>query len=379
MLSWSLLWPLCILNILLATRANSSNSQIRLLATRPTSIITGFYASVPRIEIRDPNDNTWEWNANTGVSHFSDQIKRCINASDSATEVKYCAKGQKVLAISGHSVVVIKHAPGDLLDKNVEFAVCLDQDPLLKNAHTAEMLPANLLAVATTGQDGNAGIRIYDMSSKTGSYRPKQNLTGIRAIHGMIWDEEKQTLWAAGNTRAANGKEGKSYGIVQGYQFNAANNMLAESKNYTMPFARQLSDEWGPPYDDWWNGPHDLVPIPSERILLIPMDRDIHALDLKTGVFNNSGQQLAAKYLPGFRPIGTRKGHHEELPRSDIKSISLNADGSAIYTQAQWKDAEAIPRQVNILSASGAHSSKYQGERMYRSRWFTDISGWPKA
>lgn len=45
---------------------------------------------------------------------------------------------------------MINHAPGESNDKAVTFAVCLEGE--LGSAHTLELLPGNLLAIATTGQ-----------------------------------------------------------------------------------------------------------------------------------------------------------------------------------------------------------------------------------
>ncbi|KAM3425841.1 hypothetical protein NHJ13734_009882 [Beauveria thailandica] len=212
---------------------------------------------------------------------------------------------------------------------------------------------------------------------------PLQKLSGVRAIHGMLWDQQGRTLWVAGNTDRADGRGGKSFGIVQGYKYDQSSKRLTRSTNYTMNSARQLDTEWqgtGTGFEKWWDGAHDLVPVPSTRILLVPMDRDICAIDLSTGQFNYSGPKLAAKYLRGFRPLGDRKGYNGEvLPRSDIKSISILPDGAALYVQAPWQASSGLGKQVNLLSSSGKHEPLYKGQTVYRSRWFLEVPGWPAA
>ena len=75
----------------------------------------------------------------------------------SATEVKYAAKGRKITAIIGYAAVVINYTPENSdLDKTLAFATCLHGET--ESAHTLELLPDDVLAVATTGQSQKAGV-----------------------------------------------------------------------------------------------------------------------------------------------------------------------------------------------------------------------------
>ncbi|PNY23385.1 WD40/YVTN repeat-like-containing domain protein [Tolypocladium capitatum] len=374
-----LIWPLWVFVLLFVDKVISIEGVLDLgAAPKSFPIITGFYDKVPKINIRQGQSEIWTWDANTGLSHVPVGLQRCIKGGVSATEVKFAARGKKIVAIIGNSAVVINHAPGAVVDKTVDFAVCLSGK--LAAAHTAELLPGNLLAVATTGQQKDAGVWVYDASKMVASPQPVQQLPGVRAIHGMLWDQQIQTLWVTGNTDAADGTGGTAYGIVQGYKYDKSSRRLTESTGYTISFARRLSSEWDGAFAKWWNGPHDLVPVPSKRILLFPMDRDIHAVDLSTGTFNHSGAKLAAEYLKGFRAVDNRIGYDgEALPRSDIKSISLHPDGGALYTQAPWRAPSGLASQVNLLSPSGVYSYFYKGQTIYRSRVFAEIPGWPTA
>lgn len=196
---------------------------------------------------------------------------------------------------------------------------------------------------------------VYDASKMVASPSPVQKFAGVRAIYGMLWDQQSQTLWAVGKTDAADGSGGEAMGIVQGYKYDQSSNKLSESKGFTMSSAERLDAEWkGQPFEKWWDGPHDLVPVPSSRTLLISTDRDLHAINLDTGEFNDSGEQLVQQHLRGFRPLGDRTADDgQTLPRSDIKSISLRQDGSVPYTQAPWMDESGLASQVNSLSPSG--------------------------
>lgn len=365
-------WVLLTLNARLPGTRSCPNTCTKNTTPLPADIIAGFYAKPAQIEIQGPNTN-WTWDAKTGTSKVPNATQKCMTNSLSATEVKYAARGSKVVAIVGDAAVVI-----NIADKMVEFALCL-QPPPLDKAHTLELLPGNLLAVATSSQGRDAGIWIYDTSKMEDRLEPKQRLSGVRAIHAALWDHESQTLWVAGTTDAADGSRDTAYGIIQGYKYHESDKNLTKSVAYTLSEATRLSAEWEE-YAAWWDGPHDLIPVPSTRTLLFSMDRDIHALDLSLGQFHNSGEDLAAKYLNGFRPLGKRRGSDGlGLPRSDIKSISLHPTSGALFTQAIWQDREALPKRVNILSLDGDCSYMYEDKTVYRSRWFVEIPGWPTA
>ncbi|KAE8336062.1 hypothetical protein BDV24DRAFT_155483 [Aspergillus arachidicola] len=373
----SQIWLLCTIVILLPNLATSAHDQ---------EIISGIYGtescSGPEIRIDDLDGNShWKWDTTTGLHNVPDQIKKCIQKGKSATEVKRAANGDKVVAIIGYSALMINHTPhNNATDKLVTFGVCLDDD--LPQAHTVEMLPGNLFAIATTSDDEHAGFWVYD-SSDMSHQTPKQKITGVKDIHGLLWDDKEKVLWAAGNTAHGSGAV-PSYASIVGYKYDEANNKLIMKAhyNYTMSCATKLSSEWGgeDTFFRYWDRPHDLVPIPNTRSLLFPMDRDIHTVNILNGEFNNYGEEIQKQYLNGFEELGNRTGDNGEyLPRSDIKSISLNPGNSTLYTQAKWRDGNAIPHQVNLLSPTGKYSSLYKGCNIYRSRWFADITGWPTA
>ncbi|KJZ76512.1 hypothetical protein HIM_04241 [Hirsutella minnesotensis 3608] len=339
----------------------------------------------PKILVHDRQGTvSWSWDYTVGLlNRVPNEPRKCIGSGISATEAKFAKNGSKIVAIIGRSAVIINYAPGSPADKMVEYAVCLEG--ILATAHTVELLPGNLLAIATSGQTADDGVWIYDGNQMSPDPRPVQTLLGVRAVHGMIWDQESQKLWVAGNTDAADGSGGTSYGIVQGYAYNEqAQPKFRESDAFKMAEAKKLASEWtgssSPEFANWWDGAHDLVPVPSKRILLVPMDVDIYSLDISTGAFNRAGDQVASEFLKGFRPVDTRIGDNQEnLPRSDIKSLNLHPDGSALYTQAPWRESSGLAKQVNLLNMSQGYSVPLSASSIYRSRWFMEIPGWQTA
>ncbi|KAF7179468.1 hypothetical protein CNMCM7691_008401 [Aspergillus felis] len=344
-------------------------------------IITGVYRDNqkfkdPMIIVHDIYGKVaWNWTVSDVRKNTPKELIECIDGR-SATEARFAAKGTKVTAIIGNAALVIDY-PG----KEVLCGVCLRGQ--LGAAHTVELLPDNLFAIADTSQNSDAGVWIYDATEQC-PRTEYQHLKGIRAIHGMIWDEHLKTLWVSGTTEAANGKGVTAYGIVQGYQYDSGKRTFNVSQNYKFPCASRLTTEWACTSEGaYWDGPHDLVPVPNERLLLVPLEKDIHAINLASGEVFDDGAELTRLYLKGFQPLGTRTGlFDDQLPRSDIKSISVRADGSALYTQAVWKETGqwfGVANQVNHLDQSGNACYFYKGRRVYRSRWFQEIPGWPTA
>lgn len=357
------------------------SSQVQL------NIVTGIYGSgdaMPQILVHDRHGNiSWSWNATMGMALVPPKLRECIQDGPNATEAKFVGTRDgtgdenAIVAIIGRAAIVIGYH-GEF-DRRVLFAVCLSG--LLANAHTVEMLPDELMAVATSGQTSNDGIYIYVWGDGVASDpRLIQTLPGVRAIHGMVWDRESQKLWAAGTTDAADGSGGIAYSVVQGYAYNYESRPASFSVSDTFKVAesRQLNEEWEGPASKWWDGAHDLVPVPNERVLLMPTDVDIYALHLDSGTFTH-GEQVVRQYLQGFRPLGERTGYDgQDLPRSDIKSVSLHVNGSVLYTQAQWMDSSALTKQVNLLDApSHNYSAFFYGKTIYRSRWISSAPGWP--
>ncbi|BDD56297.1 hypothetical protein MPDQ_002043 [Monascus purpureus] len=351
-------------------------------------IITGVYGVPALLKIHDRDGIVkWTWGRSDVTQPLPPQIKRCLysNAND-ATELKWIRNGTSVAAIYSNLVLIINHTPDNpATDKQITFAVCRENE-FLWNAHTLELLPGNRVAVATTGQRPWDGILVYDATIGNPLVDDPpilQNITGLRAIHGMIWDETEQMLWAVGTDAAADGSDNiPAYGTLQGYPFDATTGTLRKDDSIRYRYAQPYDQdtEWGQGYS-WWVGPHDLVPVPHERKFLISDDRDLRSFDLTTRQFTEEGEALTQTYLRGFEVTSNdrhgynREGQYEELPRGDLKSFSLAPDGSFLYVQSLWREFRG--NHTNMV-VNGVKQDINEGDAIYRSRWFGDIPGWPK-
>lgn len=357
-------------------------------------IITGIYKPNPEIQVINSR-HYLKWKVSVediinGQPDIKDWLKDCLRIGISATEMKWMSDGSKIAALLGNAAVVINYSPNNqTVDKKVVFGVCTDT--ILNNtSHTLEALPNNRLSIATTGQTQKDGIWLYyvnpdlQLSKLSQSPPPLQKITCHPAVHAMIWDSRTKILWAAGNDKAADCSECRSYGLLNGYQYNSTDLLEEEpAYSYRMPTATQLITEWGKGTSDgkFWDGPHDIAPVPNQRKFLISTDLDVHEFDLETQTFR-TGDAVAATYLKGFVPLGDRTGKNrtgqmETLPRSDLKSISLAGDRSVVYNQATWADGY-LSKQINILDQNNLTRIRTSGS-IYKARWFGGVPGWETA
>ncbi|KAE8158601.1 hypothetical protein BDV40DRAFT_275346 [Aspergillus tamarii] len=351
-------------------------------------IITGVYGIPPLLKVHDRTGRIkWSWGRDDVTQELPPYIRHCLYSdANDATEVKWIKNGTAIAAIYSDLVLMINHTPDNPeTDKLITFAVCR-QNEFLWNAHTLEPLPGDRVAVGTTGSNAWDGILVYNSSVDNPLVDEPlilQNVTGLRAIHGMIWDEQEQMLWAAGTDAAADGSDPiPAYGTIQGYPYNATTGELVDTDEfmYRLPEAWDQETEWGPGYP-WWCGPHDLVPIPNDRKFLMSQDRGLHAFDLNTREFFLDSKGVIDTYMRGFevttsdRKGFNRAGEYLELPESDLKGFSMAPDGSFVYVQSLWR---LLRGNHTNLVVDGVRQQINLGDEIYRSRWFADIPGWPK-
>ncbi|OGE48041.1 hypothetical protein PENARI_c033G02388 [Penicillium arizonense] len=369
-------------------RLRAENQQVIPAQGRFEDIITGDYGHPPVLRIHDRQGVVkWSWERSDVAQDLPPRIRSGLysNAND-ATDMKWMRGGTSVAAIYSNLIVVINHTPDrPSLDKKITFALSRDS-PMLWNAHTLEPLPGDRLAVGTTGQRPWDGIQVYNISTANPLVDEPpilQTIEGLRAIHALIWDEQGQMLWAAGTDAAADGSDPvPAYGVIQGYPFDAATGLLREDQAYRFRFPHyyDIDTEWGHGYS-WWSGPHDLVPVPNERVFLVSNDIGLHAFDIPTMQFTAAYEEVIDKYMPGFecttndRHGINRQGKYEELPQSDLKGFSLAPDGSFLYVQSLW---QLFRGNHTSLVVDGVRHEIRQGDEIYRSRFFADIDGWPK-
>jgi hypothetical protein len=351
-------------------------------------IITGLYGRPPLIKIHDRHGVVdWSFTREDVTQELPADVRKCLYAkANDATEVKYMNNGTSVGAVYSDLVVVINHTPDNpATDKLITFSLCRRND-FLWNAHTLEPLPGNRIAVGTTRQHPWDGILVYNASAANPLMANPpilQNITGLRAIHGLIWDEQGQMLWAAGTDAAADGTDPvPAYGTIIGYPWDNDTGLLRKDDRYIYKLDQyyDIFTEWGAGYP-WWAGLHDLVPVPGQRKFLVSEDRGLHAFDIETGQFTEHYENVTEKYMKGFecttddRHGYNKAGEWEELPQSDLKSFNLAPDGSFIYVQSLWTKFRGFHTS---LVENGKRRKINIGDEIYRSRWFGNLDGWPK-
>ncbi|KAJ6160792.1 hypothetical protein N7470_004188 [Penicillium chermesinum] len=325
------------------------------------SIITGVYGHPPKINIHDrQGDISWSFERSDVKQRLPPNIKRCLyHRANDATDVKWLNNGTSIAAIYSALAVVVNHTPDNpSIDKQITFALCRDNE-WLWNAHTIEPLPGNLLAVGTTGQRPWDGILVYNASELVDEPQVLQNVTGVRAIHALIWDEQAQMLWTCGTDAAADGSDGiPAYGAIVGYPFDNSTGLLDKenARWYRLKDATTIQWEWGAGYP-WWAGPHDLFIAHLENV--------------------------TDRYMPGFEVTTPDRhgldydsdGEYREFPQSDLKGLSLAPDGSYVYIQSLWRKFRSF--HVSLV-VHGVRKKIRKGDEIYRSRWYEDMEGWPK-
>ncbi|GLA04542.1 hypothetical protein AnigIFM60653_004597 [Aspergillus niger] len=374
------------------TASYSSSTQSPLADGHSTNIITGVYGGDPEIRILgDDGQLNWKLSVSDileGQPDLEPWLQDCLSDGSAVTEMKQISDGTKIAALIGDAAVVVNYMPEDPdEDKKIVYGVCVNI-PKLSNCHTLEALPNNTLAIATSGQSQSDGIWLYDAGNgpvPDGSPEPFQKIGCHPTIHGMVWDDEEGILWAAGTDKAADGSECRAYGLLNGYQWNEEHPHLEKEpvNSYRMPTTAQCFTEW--PSDDpnsqYWDGPHDVAPVPNERKLLISTELDIHEFDFNSERFT-AGEQVEEIYLKGFVPLGNRtgtnrSGQRESLPRSDMKSVSLAEDDRVVYNQAIWATTFSS-KLINVLK-NGEHRGVDVDGSIYKARWLDSTSGWRRA
>jgi hypothetical protein len=101
-------------------------------------------------------------------------------------ECKPASGGTELLITSSHdAVALVSHEDGaTLFSANV------------KNAHSAILLPDNLIAVASSDATDGTGDRVVFFDRNKSNVRLAE--LPIRAAHGLVWDEKRKVLWILG-------------------------------------------------------------------------------------------------------------------------------------------------------------------------------------
>ncbi len=129
----------------------------------------------------------WQWNATTAASTLHLDASRLNHLDD----CKPVDRGRKLLITSSYNWAV-------LLD--IETKKILWYSKESKNAHSAELLPGNRIAVCcSTGSETDPGdkVQLFDASS----YGKLLCDTPFASAHGVVWDSATERLYVGGKSQ----------------------------------------------------------------------------------------------------------------------------------------------------------------------------------
>jgi hypothetical protein len=325
--------------------------------THPAQIAV--YTTLPKVQ------EVWSWSPATDPTLTSSDWKE-LRACRSVTEVKWADRGTKVLALVGDYIVLVA-APGPGIPHPVlVFATRLHD---AGNAHSVEVLPDNLIAVADNGHRGaDSGVQLYAVGNQrmgTGTY--VQQVRYFPSTHGLLWDATRQWLWAVGNTHRPTSPGAQ--GLLRAYRYDPATKRLKEQHIEQQAIGTGLATKEAP---DEWDSPHDLTGIPHKRQLLITTEEDVYTCDIGFNV----EPPVPAPQLAAFKSHSQPRNTHR-LPRSRFKSIGMRPTGELIYTQpSTWGPGQDYPDMIGLYAKDTTDTVTRPGRTTYKARWFEATPGW---
>jgi hypothetical protein len=247
---------------------------------------------------------TWVWKA---VEHpeLPEQMLPKLRTVD---ECKPVEGGSRILITSSSGgVALLERGTGKVLFYGSAV-----------NAHSADILPRGRIAVAASHTENKPGDRliVFDIAKSDAEVYH----TDLEAGHGVVWDEQRQVLWALSHPQLL------AYKLLN---WNSGSPSLSKIAAYALP------DALG----------HDLSAIPRSSMLSVTTGKRVWLFDRERRTF-----------LP----------HPQLANEADVKSATVNAaTGQLVYTQANQGSTStdtlrflAPPRVIQIL-----------GARIYKARW----------
>lgn len=246
-------------------------------------------------------DTIWSWQASETKGLPPEYLRR-LRSMD---EVKPSVTGDSLLLTSSSGAVL-------LLDRRTKEALFYATCP---NAHSAEFLPNNRIAVANSITEGGNSLEIYDLSM------PEKVLfkDSLYSGHGVVWIESRQQLFALGY------QELNVYSLED---WDSSQPKLKLDAVHTIP------DESG----------HDLSWV-NDNKLLLTTHHSVFEFDIDAGSF--------AEYAP-------LKGVEH------VKSVNYDErTGQLLYTKAEinWWTHNIYHRNPDVVI-------EIPGIRVYKARFF---------
>ena len=240
----------------------------------------------------------WSWAASAETGVPESRTKWFANLDDA----KPINDGKRVLITASNSGVTIV----DVATRKVTWMASV------RNAHTAEMLPGGLIAVASS--IGGDELLVFDPKSPTPEIPISR--TALPSAHGLVWDDDRKTLWALGYD------ELRAYKIASK---DVAQMQLELRKTHKLPGI----------------GGHDLRAVPKSTELLVSNKEHVY-------IFDRTREQFT---------------EHATLGKIEkVKSIDVHpVTGQLVHSLWGQKITLSNP-DIEIKTGSSI---------VYKARWFT--------
>ena len=130
----------------------------------------------------------WTWTPDKSKGMPSELVSKFSTID----ECKPTSGGAELLVTSSHdAVAIVSRQSGDtLFSANV------------KNAHSADLIPNHLIAVASSDATDGTGDRIVFFDRRVSNVRLAE--LPLHAAHGLVWDGSREVLWADGFDQLVN-------------------------------------------------------------------------------------------------------------------------------------------------------------------------------
>jgi hypothetical protein len=248
---------------------------------------------------RTPVEKVWSWRA-VDANELPAPMQTQFRTTD---ECKAVEGGKRILITASSDGVALV----DRATSRVQFYGSVG------GAHSAELLPGGLIAVAGSTSKSPLANRLvlFDRNRSAEVLFDTELVSG----HGVVWDAERRIVWALGLSTL------RSYGLDE--------RQLVKTAEYTLP------DTSG----------HDLMAVPGTDLLSLTTHHHVWLFDREQKKFSLHPQ------LPNFE---------------NVKSISIHPETGEIA----WTKADDGFWWTSVLRfLNPERTVQRPGERLYKVRW----------
>jgi hypothetical protein len=287
----------CVFSTVIISTAAAQNNPDELIVCGSDEV---FVLDMSIIEDGLPK-KVWSWTA-AGRTEIPATIRSQFNTID---ECKPVNQGHRILITSsGGGVALVERNNGEVI-----FYASLP------NAHSAELLPNNRLAVAVSGHSQGNRLVIYDLVSPNNELLSDSLPSG----HGVVWDQKRQLLWALAD------KQLKVYKLIE---WDSSTPSILLYKIYKLPEG----------------GGHDLYPVPGSSSMTVTTKNHCWIFDRDNASFV-------------LHPLLSEK--------RSVKSISI----SLISNQLVYIQADTSWWSENLRFLVPEKNIYYKNQHFYKARW----------